>query len=370
MRIALDVECYVNYFLAVFTKEDGSSKSFEIFNDDVSKFDVPTIRKLITADSLEFITFNGNGYDMLMLDLALAGFNTRYLKKVSDMLIVQNKRPWMIYKDTGIGPTECNHIDLIEVVIGMVSLKVYGGRMHSKRLQDLPLPPDAVITEDQLPLMRKYCKNDTLVTHDLYNNLQKQIELRRQMSEKYNIDLRSKSDAQIAEAVLISEFKRITGIEPPKTKIDYKTFKYEPPAYVKFRSEVLREALETICSADMNIKESGHVEMPKAISKMKIKIGDTTYKIGIGGLHSQESEIAHYTTDEHQIIDRDVASYYPNLMLNMGMSPGSFGDYFQDVYRELLDKRMASKRRVAEIEKEINKLERELEALDEQDVSP
>jgi hypothetical protein len=44
------------------------------------------------------------------------------------------------------------------------------------------------------------------------------------------------------------------------------------------------------------------------------------------------------------LIDRDVVSYYPNLMINMGISPASFGDHFIDIYTNILNERVAAKK--------------------------
>ena len=161
---------------------------------------------------------------------------------------------------------------------------------------------------------------------------------------EYGLDLRSKSDAQIAEAVLKSEYKRLTGDYPSKVLDVPDSFHYEPPKYVRFRTQQLREALTTICEAEMVMnKDTGHVILPKAISTLKMQLGNSTYKLGVGGLHSQESEVSHYSDDENVLLDRDVASYYPNLMLNMKMSPGGFGEHFDPVYRKILTERLAAK---------------------------
>jgi hypothetical protein len=114
----------------------------------------------------------------------------------------------------------------------------------------------------------------------------------------------------------------------------------------------------------MVIEETGHVKIPKEIADMKIEIGGNKYKIGIGGLHSQESEVCHISDKHNLLIDRDVASYYPNLMLNMNMSPGSFGDHFQTVYRKILDERLFAKREAKRIGDRIDKLKKELALLE------
>lgn len=343
-QLYLDLECYSNYFLALFTRDsDCRTQRFEIFNGDRSKFDVKALERLLKNPKYETVTFNGNRYDLVLLHLALLGLSTQELKKVSDEIIVDNKLPWQVYEYYNINPMPINHVDLIEVSIGRVSLKLYGGRMHSQKLQELPLPPETIIEEHHLPDMRLYCKNDTLLTRDLFHNLRGAIDLRRQMSDEYGIDLLSKSDAQIAEAVLRSEYKRLTRQYPSKVSPSYKSFKYEPPDYIQFYTSNLQEVLAVVIEADMELSDTGHVKMPKEIAKLDIRIGKNRYKLGIGGLHSRESEVAHRSDDTYVVIDRDVTSYYPNLMLNLGMSPEAFGDYFQDVYRKILDSRLQAK---------------------------
>ena len=350
-QLVCDVECYFNYFYVMFMElETGKHKGFRNFENE--GLDIDGVIGILKNPDSEIITFNGNHYDMPMIMMALQGATNATLKKASDDIILSQLKSWQFYGKYKLKePKNVNHIDLIEVAPSMCSLKIYGGRMHTERLQDLPIEPNTILTEPQADSIGKYCLNDLQVTAELARTLEGQLDLRRVMSETYVTDLRSKSDAQIAEAVLSSEYTRITGAKPPKTTINYTQFAYTAPEYVKFRTEQLQSALDEICAAKFMIKkDTGHVIMPEAVSKLRIVIGATTYKLGIGGLHSQESEQALYSDapwdgdEEVRVIDRDVVSYYPNLMLNMGMSPPSFGEHFQAVYRNILDERVAAKK--------------------------
>jgi hypothetical protein len=181
------------------------------------------------------------------------------------------------------------------------------------------------------------------------------------------VDLRSKSDAQIAEAVLKAEYTRLTGDTPPKVEAERNSFYYSPPAYIRFATPQLQEVLETVRTAEMVLNsKTGHVIMPKEIEKLVIEIGQSRYKIGIGGLHSQESEVAHFSDDENVLIDRDVESYYPRMMLNMNMRPGGFGAHFNTVYGKILDERLAAKHGMGGLMDEKKHL---LKLLDEMDNS-
>jgi len=365
MRLFLDIETYSNYLLVLFMTEDGKAKRFEIFNDDDSGFDPAAILCLMTHPDVELITFNGVGFDIPLLTYALVTQDTRKIKKMANRFIEMNVKPWHFYRDEGLQEPKLNHIDIINVAPGMVSLKLYGGRLNSPRLQELPIEHSAEITEEQVPILRQYCKNDTQVTQMLYKALSKQVDLRRAMSKEYGVDLRSKSDAQIAEAVLKAEYTRRNGSPPPKVVPSYDSFLYVPPSYVRFSTPQMQAVFDVVRSAEMNInRATGHVKMPKEIEKLTIEIGDTRYKIGIGGLHSQESEVAHFTDDDHVLIDRDVESYYPRMMLNMNMQPGGFGDQFNPVYGAILEERLEAKHRMAELLEEKGRLEKMLDEID------
>lgn len=344
MRLFLDIEVYKNYFLALFMTEEGKVKRFEIFNGDDSNFNSEEVLALMTAAGVEIVTFNGNNFDIPILTYALVTKDTMQIKKRSDLIIERGVKPWQFYRQEALEAPDIDHIDLFEVAPGRVGLKTYGGRMSSARLQELPIAPDSIITEDQVQLLRQYCRNDTIVTRDLFNALKDQVNLRRAMSAEYGVDLRSKSDAQIAEAVLKAEFQRMTSDMPVRVEPNYTSFFYEPPSYIGFKSEQLREVLRVVCNAEFVLDEdTGHVKMPKGIDELKIVISGRSYKLGIGGLHSQESEAAHYSDADNILIDRDVESYYPRMMLNMNMRPGGFGEYFNLVFGNILEERLAAK---------------------------
>lgn len=342
-QLALDIECYKNYFLVMLMTRDGKVKAFEKFNDEL--FDRGMLLHYLENEAVEILTFNGNSYDLPMIRLALSGATNAELKAASDHIINDDVKPWIFDREYDLSPLKVNHIDLIEVAPGQSGLKIYGGRLHSPKLQDLPLELDAEVTSHTREELKRYCRNDLDVTWRLADKLEGQIELRRVMSQQYGVDLRSKSDAQIAEAVLKTEVAKHINVEPKREKhLTYKEFYYEPPAYVKFFSESLKDVLKTITEAKMIIKQdTGHVIMPEAIESLKIEIAGSRYTVGIGGLHSNESEIAHHSDDEYILIDRDVASYYPNLMLNMGMFPPALGKDFLKVYRDILDTRLKAK---------------------------
>ncbi|CAB5227071.1 hypothetical protein UFOVP1526_1, partial [uncultured Caudovirales phage] len=196
--LILDTEVFWNYYLVAFRNVDTCKvTTFEMREGE--KLDVATIKKILAG--FRIVTFNGIHYDLPLLSLALEGADCKKIKKASDAIIKQGLKHWQFYQQFGCNELPVNHVDLIELAIGRVSLKVYGGRLHAPKLQDCPVDFEAPLPEDMIPQVRDYCVNDLETTERLFEKLLPQIELREEMGEEYQLDLRSKSDAQIAEAV-------------------------------------------------------------------------------------------------------------------------------------------------------------------------
>lgn len=331
----LDSECYRNYYF-VGVRHVESGKAFGIYerwNDKImANFPLP---------AGTFITFNGNNYDMPILGLAMAGATNATLKAASDDIILNGLKPWHLEDKYAFKRPLIDHIDLIEVAPGMASLKIYAGRLNSRRLQDLPIAPDAIIGFPERAGLTDYCLNsDCVATADLYAQLKPQIELREALGAKYGIDLRSKSDAQIAEAVIRKGVEAELGrrVYRPEIHPSYQ-FNYHPPKWVAFKTPGMRHVLDLVRRSLFGLGLSGDVQMPPSLDNLHVRINQMVYRMGIGGLHSTEGQ----TTHRGRIVDRDVASYYPSIILNEGYYPQHLDTAFLKVYRELVGARLAAK---------------------------
>lgn len=340
-ELIVDVEVYKNYFLVCFTSmKTGWISYVEMY--DGCPLDVKKLKWM-----LEFFTtvgFNSWSYDMIMCFLAVSGCSTETIKWASDKIIVEEIRGSEVMRDLKAQGLKVDHIDLIEVAPLRASLKTYAGRLHCPKMQDLPFHPSTVLTPDQITIVRWYCVNDITNTAYLRECLREHINLRYELSNEYRVDLRSKSDAQIAEAVIGSELKKLLGTRPQRPKIEVGTwYRYKVPSYVKFQTPLMNWALDVVRNAKFVVEESGSVGMPTEIKNMNLKIGDMVYQMGIGGLHSTESKVAHHSDNEFVLIDKDVTSYYPYIILNQSLFPQHLGHAFPTVYRSIVERRVRAK---------------------------
>jgi len=347
--LTLDVECYTNYFLVLF-KEVGSDKThiFELY--DGCDLNQPALSHLMQNNLT--VGFNSNSYDLYMIAAALNGFENERLKRLSDEIITSGQPGWKIASKRDCEPPRnaysrplWNHIDIISVAPGQASLKIYGGRLNAPKMQDLPIKPDAMISSEQREELRTYCLNDLETTELLYRTLSKQMKLRQDMSKQYGIDLRSKSDAQIAEAVFRKEIGELEGRQVrPLRKIDMrKKYRYLDPKIITFQRQDLSDLLVRLTEAQFPLADTGSIKLPCWLRDTKIEIGNSQYQMGIGGLHSCEKK-RHVISQSDMILrDADVASYYPSIILQQGLIPENIGSGFTTIYQSIVNRRLEAK---------------------------
>jgi hypothetical protein len=342
-KAVLDIECYTNYFL-IAIKSMANDKIVTFERSSWVDFDVEQLISVLRKYTI--VTFNGNRYDLLLLKGAIADFDAERLKVMSDDIIVNNGRAWDIESKYSLPQCKyIDHIDLIDVAPGKASLKIYGGRLHSKRMQDLPIEPNAIIKQDERELLTNYCINDLDTTIDLFKRLGSQIDLREKMGEELGMDLRSKSDAQIAESVIKKQIEAIKGTKIYRPELpDGYSFNYVPPKFIKFKHPELVNALEVFKSEAFTLNEKGDAAEPEKVGKLKVKINQTIYQLGIGGIHSCEKKVNYITGTDYILVDRDVTSYYPNIILNQRLYPKHIGTEFLTAYKTIVEKRILAKR--------------------------
>jgi len=336
--LILDCEVYSDYFLLAVIRSGGERvRRYEMYPghplDD-------GIAQLLTRHSSA--GFNSLNYDLPIIAAAVRGATNRRLKELSDKIIIDATPWWKL----GIRvPNTWDHIDLFHLAVGQGSLKIYGGRLHAPKLQDLPIDPAASINAADREKLRTYCANDLALTDRLYQRLTPQIELREKMTKQYGVDLRSKSDAQIAEAVIRHEIERLGGqVSKPYIKPET-TFRYLDPDVFEFQSVKLQNLLARLLAEDFPLSSTGSIDAPVWLKKSTVTLGGVDYHLGMGGLHSSEKRQFVEPSKHEFLIDLDVTSYYPAIILGQRLSPKHLGEPFLAVFQTLVDRRIAAKRR-------------------------
>lgn len=353
--VGVDVEDYENFFLVCFRRFDKTEKKIAFEFSDRTPLDKDRLLQIMTTECL--ITFNGMSYDIPMIFLALKGATLRELKAASDHIIRDKVKYWEIEEHLGIKIPSINHVDLKEPNPSVrQSLKTLNGRLHGKRLMDLPYPPETRLTHEQMNVVTLYCmESDLEGTRNLFYSLREPLQLRQILGRRYDMDLRSKSDAQVGEAIVRKRIETLIGRKVRRSADPYSGFfKYEIPPFISFETTYLKSILTTLRNAEFSVNGGGHVNTPDSLTDLKLQIGGTTYKMGIGGLHSTEGTRALISNDEFIAVDVDVAGHYPAIIVRLselGLYPKQAGPEFTEVYRSMLNERNRAKRGAAAAKK-------------------
>lgn len=302
------------------------------------------LAEMLANDSYTWIGFNSESFDRPLIAMAVMGHDETNIKIVAQRIIEDKMMSWETYREFNLDFLEYDHIDIKEVPPGvMLSLKTYEGRMHSPNLQDMPFHHDHDVSAKERKTVEDYCFNDVEETERLFLTVKEQIELRVQLSERYGVDLRSKSDAQCAEAIL----KSVCSIGR-KDKVVPGHVRYSCPGFIKTDSPLINEIIDMCEEHKFVINHAnGSPEFPEFLTE-PISIGNGVYQMGIGGLHSKhDTKLYLETNDKYELSDFDVASYYPNIMMRAGLIPnlgGNKGELFLDAYQDIYEERMEAKR--------------------------
>ena len=336
--VVFDSECFPNFFMAAF-KHLATNKIFKL----IPPFDPRKLSYILHRYNC--IGFNSIKYDLPLLWAAYKNQDLGWLKTVSNDLV---RGEWYqeVCKTHGIIVYPTPNIDLMNVCPGKGSLKLYAARLHSKRIQELPFEHTSILDEDQKLIITDYCiNNDLEATELLYNFNKDRLELRRHLGMKYQDNLMSKSDAQMAEAIVVKELTRKTGKRPKKADLTEEyNFYYQSPTYLNFRTPQLQELLTNIVAHKFTLDDFVKIKVPEFLRGNAITIKDFSCTFGIGGLHSKEKTVAYKAENGYFISDNDAASYYPRIISNLGLYPEHLGPIFLDVFNGMTDDRLRAKK--------------------------
>lgn len=356
-----DTECDAHWWLIKFRLPDGRMFSYDICAESPQPLHYAAVQWFI--DNYTLGTFNGENYDIPMIELAMSGASVHALKQLNDMIITGGLKRWELPDRQPL--RNLDHIDIMEVAPGVrVGLKAYMGRMHAPKLQDLPFDPSKPMPVEMRAVTDDYCGNDLAGTHMLFEACRERLALREEIGAEYGIDVRSKSDAQIAEAI----FRARLGFKPERRTVPHGyQFQHQPAHYLRFVTPVMQSAFETVKRAVFTINDIDQVKaatglqgeeivgpdgkklktgliMPPEIKALRITVGRSTYQLGVGGLHSTESSVTYRTVPGVcRLVAPDVRSYYPSLILQSGQYPQQIGPDFLAIYRHEYDSRLAAK---------------------------
>lgn len=221
---------------------------------------------------------------------------------------------------------------------------------------------DRYIIEDWIPDMMHYNKNDVFIVCEIVRLNIDEIKSRYNISKAYNVNVLNSSRSNIADVLFEKFYSEFSGLTPAqwkgkKTERTKMAFKRVIFPWIQFKTKPLQDLLE-------DMKKVVVTSLGKDSFLREIKLGNLTYTIATGGLHSQDiprelrSKISF--TGEGKITDIniwdeitdnsfiyvhwDIASFYPSIMVEHKVAPKHLNEgCFCNLIRWLRDTRVKAK---------------------------
>lgn len=350
-KYAYDIESFPNLFTATFVNVDDES-DVEVFVIGHDRNDRDKLISFIKSGFYTLIGYNSISYDdpMLRFLIQYGDYNKphRIAKNVNDFSnrLIASKEGDTLVRALRYprGERLWKTIDLMKILafdkIG-VSLKQTSINLKWHTIQDLPLPPTALVNESNVDMVLHYNMNDVLITKRLYEELEPIRTMREELGKIYGVDLSSASDSRIANLILEHTYetqygKKASSLKNLRTPRPHVRLGDCIADFVAFNDPSLNELLDRISATIV-------YEHEKYRYSEEIFYAGNTFNLGIGGLHSNDAPGVFVSDEECLIQDMDVTSYYPNLIINNNFYPAHLGQSFIGVLKNLTERRIKAK---------------------------
>jgi hypothetical protein len=233
----------------------------------------------------------------------------------------------------------------------MVSLKRLEFEMDLENIEEMPIHHTKEnMTQDDISITIDYCRNDVMATYEFYkvttgntnhplykgNN---QIELRQDIYEEFGIPCLNYSDSKIGDEMIKKYYCQEKGIQYsdlPKKGLFRTEVKVRDciADYISFQTPELQAFLKKVSKERLTMKDE---------FKESLVFYENTYTFAKGGLHTENKPKVFECDEDHEIIDWDVSSYYPAIIISNGRYPGHLGKEFLLGYKAMFEKRLELK---------------------------
>ena len=221
-----------------------------------------------------------------------------------------------------------------------VGLKEMQVTMQYPNVQEFVYDWDIPLVESKFDEMIQYNINDVESTSELLDRCKKDIELRIAIEDEYGVRVLSKDGVNIGMKIITQKYLEKTGqtwwdIKDLRSPMDKIPLKDVILPFVKYDSPILKDMLDTLKKQTVSPGRKGY--------EYKFIFNNLRYTIGVGGIHSvNDPEIIIPKEDEY-LIDCDVASLYPSMIIQHKFYPEHLGPEFLEVYSKIREERIEAK---------------------------
>lgn len=234
-----------------------------------------------------------------------------------------------------------------------VGLKEIQVTMQYPNVQEFVYDWNLPLTRDKYDEMIQYNINDVESTAELLSRCKKDIDLRIAIEDEYGVRVLSKDGVNIGMKIITQKYLEKTGqtwnqIKDLRSPMDFIPLKDVILPFVKYNSPVLNTMLEILKKQTVSPGRKGY--------EYKFIFDNLRYTVGVGGIHSVNDPEIIIPKEDEILIDCDVASLYPSMLIQYKFYPKHLGPEFLEVYSKIREERLEAKHNGNKVKNETLKL--------------
>ena len=335
-----DIETYPNVFTVCFKRGDD----IRVYEISSRRSDMSRLLNFISwlkLTNASLVGFNCLAFDSPILTRVYYmqdKTNAYDLFKFAQQIIIDYK-PYYTYEVLipQIDLYLIHHFNSMNAAIA-TSLKKLEFNLKWYSLEDLPYEVGSYLTDDEIPKLIEYNKNDVLFTEHFYFLSTEKIKFRDELSQEVGKNWVNTSDTSLGEKFIKYRLNLFGNTGTVRELIEIKNVILP---CVKFTEKPFEELLQKLNKEVVNT-------FYKSI-KLSVVNRGFTYDIGSGGVHgcinTNETVSMFESAGEYRIIDIDVVSFYPSLAIINRFYPEHLNESFCVEYENLFNERKKYKKR-------------------------
>lgn len=335
-----DIEVFSDDWIVDFKRPEDGYDHIVIHNDNTR------LREFLSQPDIVLGGFNNKHYDDYVVKTMINGGSNLHVKKHNDHIIA-GKEPWtysfLPYEELTYKRLPCPTFDLKDDIPDKgLSLKAIEGNLRLPIVESsIPFDIDRKLTEEELEEVIRYCKNDVDSTIKLYQERKTDyLDAKALVGELYGVPTEEAlglTNAKLSSRVLNAKMVKRTDerdyVIPDNIDTDY-----IPKVVLDFFLQIRDKSIP-----DAKLFGAGKGAKGLTLSLMlRTAYGECPVTYAWGGVHGAKPCTIVEETEDRVIINQDVASLYPNSMINFGYTSRSMED--PKAYENLVKTRLQYKR--------------------------
>lgn len=352
-----DVETYPNVFTMIVVNAVTRERwIFEISNRMNQSANLVRFLYWLQSTGGRMVGFNNVGFDYPVIHHLLVVFNQCGIVTADDLYQKSqqifksqyaNKWANIIWDRDRIVPQldlyKVHHFDNKAKSTGLKALEF---NMRSHTIADLPFEPGTILTDAEIDTLITYNAHDVNETLKFYIHSLGMIRFRDELTAKYpGQDFTNYNDTKIGKEFFIMKLEEaIPGATFTMDGRKKKPRQTLRPAgiplndcifpYVSFQTPELTRVLDYMKTVTIT-----DTRKSPELKDLKAGLNGFDLVFGSGGIHGSVSGRAVHATEDCELIDVDVKSYYPNIAIVNRVFPEHLSEGFCDIYKTLYDMR-------------------------------